>query len=109
MRDPGEELGLTLNSTRMIRLGLDAMWYAVDSLPDEAAATAAVRQALLTISQWLEQAERTALRDGQLTRQYLLIRPVNLASPPSAQSMAQITAAVSTLDGHGLIVTDNDG
>jgi hypothetical protein len=34
---------------------------------------------------------------------------VNLASPPSTQAMTQITAAVSVLDRHGLIITDNDG
>jgi hypothetical protein len=34
VRDPDEELGMALNSTRMIRFGLEAVWNAVDTLAD---------------------------------------------------------------------------
>jgi hypothetical protein len=55
---PADELGLALNVTRMIRLGLEAMWSAVDQLPDEMDPGDAVRAALGTISDCLGKASK---------------------------------------------------
>jgi hypothetical protein len=71
-------------------------------------ATDAVRDALRTIRHWLEQAEQAALRDSPSARHYLLIRPVSLTSPPPPEAMAEITAAITALAGHGLIITADD-
>jgi hypothetical protein len=108
MRGPGEELGMALTSTRMIRLGLEAMWGAVDSLPDGVTLDPGVRPALVTISDWLEKVEEAELRDTLVTRNYAVIRPVSLAHPPSAASLADITAAIGVLSGHALVIASDD-
>jgi hypothetical protein len=108
MLDPDEELGMALHATRMIRLGLEAMWSAVDFLPDTMAADPGVRDALVTISDWLEKVEEAELRDALVTRNYAVIRPVSLVSPPPAESLADITAAIGVLKGHALVIAGND-
>jgi hypothetical protein len=102
--DAGDQLGRALNSYRMIRLGLEAMWNAVDGLPDGAYVDPAVRPALVAIASWLDQAEQGELRDTLMTRNYTIIRPVSLVSPPPATDLANITAAIGTLNGHALII-----
>ncbi|HEX4829515.1 MAG TPA: DinB family protein [Trebonia sp.] len=81
--DPDDELGSVLNPASMVRLALDAMWSTIDCLPSEYAGTPAVRDAPRAISGWLREQEEAALRDELLHRRYLIIRPVNLASPPA--------------------------
>ncbi|HEX4831442.1 MAG TPA: hypothetical protein VH478_10155 [Trebonia sp.] len=106
MHAPDDELGDALHRTSMIRLALDAMWLTVDELPDDADAPDPVRHGLSAIGEWLHQQEAEALRRSGLIRQYLVIHPVSLSSPPPAEAMAEITAAVRTLERHGLIITD---
>jgi hypothetical protein len=108
MLSPDEELGMALNLTRIIRLGLEAMWGAVDCLPDTVPVDPGVRDALVTISDWLERVEEGELRDVLVTRNYAVIRPVSLVSPPSAESLADITAAIGVLNGHALVIAGND-
>jgi hypothetical protein len=108
MLDPDEELGMALHATRMIRLGLEAMWSAVDFLPDTVPVDPGVRSALVIISDWLEKAEGGELRDTLVTRNYAVIRPVSLVSPPSAESLADITAAIGVLNGHALVIASKD-
>ena len=99
---------MALNLTRMIRLGLEAVWGAVDSLPDTMAPDPGVRPALVTISQWLDKVENAELRDGLLTRNYVVIRPVSLVNPPSAQALADIRAAIAVLNGYQLVIASDD-
>lgn len=105
--DDTEALGTALNTTRKIRLGLEVMWSEIDCLPDEIPATDDVRNALRTISDWLQQAEETGLRDALLTRNYAVIKPLSLACPPSPASLADITAAMHVLQRHAVLITDD--
>jgi hypothetical protein len=102
-----EALGDALNTTRKIRFGLEVIWSEIDCLPDETPATGDVRNALRTISDWLEQAEENGLREALLTRNYAVIKPVSLASPPSPASLADITAAMLVLQRHAVLITDD--
>jgi hypothetical protein len=106
--DPGEELAMTLHTTRRIRFALEVMWSEVDFLPDGMTRDAAVREALVTITDWLDKAEEAELRERLVTRNYAVIRPVSLANPPSAQSLADIKAAISVLSGHKLLIASDD-
>jgi hypothetical protein len=108
MGDPGEELAMTLHTTRKIRFALEVMFSEVDFLPDGMTADPAVNKALWTISDWLDKAEEAELRDRLLTRNYIVIRPVSLVNPPSAQSLADIKAAISVLSGHKLLIASDD-
>jgi hypothetical protein len=104
--DPAGDLGDALHHTRMIRFGLEAAWTAIDSLPDDIDATDDVRAALRTINDWLDKAEAGELRDMLTPRGYAVIRPVSLTTPPSPEDMAAITAAISVLSAHGLVISD---
>jgi hypothetical protein len=92
--------------TRIIRLGLEAMWSAADQLPDDMQAPDDVRTALWTINDWLQQAETGKLRDRLTARNYAIIRPVSLLNPPGPQDMADIIAAISVLSTHGLVISE---
>jgi hypothetical protein len=105
--DDSEALGDALNTTRKIRFGLEVIWGEIDCLPDETPVTRDVRDALQTISDWLQQAEENRLRDALLTRNYAVIKPVSLASPPSPASLADITAAMLVLQRHAVLITDD--
>jgi hypothetical protein len=105
--DDSEALGGALHATRKIRFALEAMWSEIDCLPDEIPATGDVRNALRTISDWLEQAEGARLRDALLTRNYAVIKPVSLARPPSPASLADSTAAMLILQRHAMLITDD--
>jgi hypothetical protein len=109
MHSPGaDELGEALNQVRMIRFGMEAIWSALDSLPDGATPDdMSVRKALQTISDWLGQVEEGELHDKVLTRNYTVIRPVSLVSPPSAESLAEITAAIGVLNMHALVIASD--
>jgi hypothetical protein len=102
-----EALGDALNTTRKIRFGLEVIWSEIDCLPDEIPATGAVLDALQAISDWLEQAEETGLRDALLTRNYAVIKPLSLTSPPSPATLADITAAMLVLQRHAVLITDD--
>jgi hypothetical protein len=104
--DPGGELGNALNMTRMIRFGLEAAWFAIDALPDDMDVTDDVRTALRTINDWLEQAEAGELRDLLTARAYAVIRPVSLLDPPPPENMSAITAAITVLNKHGLVISE---
>jgi len=105
--DDSEAIGGALHRTRKIRFGLEVMWSEIDFLPDEISATDDVRNALRTISDWLEQAEEAELRSALLTRNYAVIKPVSLACPPSPASLADITAAMLVLQRHAVLITDD--
>jgi hypothetical protein len=104
--DPAGDLGDALHHTRMIRFGLEAAWSAIDALPDEMDPAGDVRAALRTIAGWLDKAEAGELRDMLTPRGYAVIRPVSLTAPPSPGDMAAITAAISVLNGHGLVISN---
>jgi hypothetical protein len=106
--DPGEELAMTLHTTRKIRFALEVMWSEIDFLPDNMTRDPGVREALVTISHWLDKAEEAELRDRLLTRNYAVIRPVSLVNPPSAQSLADIKAAIGVLNTHALLIASDD-
>jgi hypothetical protein len=82
------------------------MWSAVDQLPDDMYAPDDVRTALQAINDWLQQAEKGELRDMVTARTYAIIRPVSLIHPPGPQDMAAITAAISVLSTHGLVISE---
>jgi hypothetical protein len=104
--DPAGDLGDALHHTRMIRFGLEAAWTAIDALPDDIDATGDVRDALRTINGWLEKTEAGALRDMLTPRAYAVIRPVSLTTPPSPEAMTAITAAISVLATHELVISN---
>ena len=103
---PADELGDALHQTRMIRFGLEAAWTAIDALPDEMDPASDVRAALRTISDWLDKTEAGELHDMLTARAYTIIRPVSLTTPPTPEDMAAITAAISVLATHGLVISD---
>jgi hypothetical protein len=105
-RDPADELGDALHQTRMIRFGLEAAWTAIDALPDDMDATEDVRNALRTIADWLDKTEAGELRDMLTARAYTVIRPVSLTTPPTPEAMTAITAAISVLATHGLVISN---
>ena len=104
--DPADDLGDALHQTRMIRFGLEAAWSAIDALPDEMDPTEDVRAALRTIADWLDKTEAGELRDMLTPPAYAVIRPVSLTAPPSPEDMAAITAAISVLSTHGLVISN---
>jgi hypothetical protein len=104
--DPAGDLGNALHHTRMIRFGLEAAWSAIDALPDETDVTSDVRAALRTIAGWLDKTEAGQLGHMLTPRAYAIIRPVSLTTPPSPQDMAAITAAISVLATHGLVISN---
>lgn len=106
--DPGEELAMALHTTRKVRFALEVMESEMDFLPDGMTVDPGVREALETISRWLDKTEEAELRDRLLTRNYAVIRPVSLANPPSAQSLADIKAAIGVLSGHALLIASDD-
>jgi hypothetical protein len=106
--DPGEELAMALHTTRKIRFALEVMFSEIDLIPDSMTVDPGVRDALWTITHWLDKAEEAELRERLVTRNYTVIRPVSLVTPPSAQSLADIKAAVSVLSGHALLIASDD-
>jgi hypothetical protein len=107
---PAGDLWAALCHTRIIRMALEVIWQEADSLDDDGPVTPtpAVRTALVTIAGWLDNAESAELRASQLTRHHLAIRPISLTRPPSTDVLAAITAAIATLDHHGLVITTDD-
>jgi hypothetical protein len=93
-------LGIALDETVMTRLGLEALW---NNLPPDIEADD-VRGALWRIHERLCEAEIARLRKHGMTRRYLISIPVSPLNPPTPEAMAQITAAIRTLDDHGLII-----
>jgi hypothetical protein len=93
-------LGAALDKTAMIRLGLEAMW---SNLPADFE-TDAIRDALWHIHERLCATETASLREHGMTRRYLIIIPISPLNPPEPEAMAQIAAAIRTLDDHGLII-----
>jgi hypothetical protein len=106
--DPGEELAMALHVTRTIRFALEVMWSDVDSLPDSVTVDPGGREALVTISNWLDKAVEGELADRLLTKNFAVIRPVSLVNPPSAESLADIKAAIGVLNGHALLIASDD-
>jgi hypothetical protein len=93
-------LGTALAETAMVRLGLEALW---SNLPPDIEPEA-VRDALWHIHECLCATEMASLREHGMTRRYLLIIPISPLNPPPPEAMAQIAAAIRTLDDHGLLI-----
>jgi hypothetical protein len=105
----GDALGDAVHQTRMIRFGLEAIWNAVDALPDGAypgGGDEGIKPALATIRDWLVRIEEGGLREHVLTRNFSVIKPLSPASPPDAGAVADIAAAIAVLDSHGLIIAN---
>jgi hypothetical protein len=66
-----------------------------------------VRAALRPIADWLATTEDGRVRDSRLARDYTVIRPLSLASPLSAETLADITAAIGILNRHALIIASD--
>jgi hypothetical protein len=98
--DDMNTLGTALVETAMVRLGLEALW---SNLPPDFE-TDAVRGALWHIHERLCATEIASLREHGMTRRYLLIIPISPLNPPPPAALAQITAAIRTLDDHGLLI-----
>jgi hypothetical protein len=98
--DDMNTLGIALDETVMVRLGLEVLW---NNLPPDIE-TGDLRGALWHIHERLCEAEIIRLRKHGMTRRYLIIIPVSPMNPPGPEAMAQITAAIRTLDDHGLII-----
>jgi hypothetical protein len=85
--------------TRVARLALDAL---PGSLPADML-TPATENTLWDIHDQLCEKELAGLRLWGISRQYLIIKPINPANLPSAEDMGKITAAIRTLASLGLI------
>lgn len=90
---------VTLRPTRVIRLALEAL---LGSLPDDML-TRPVEDALWEIHVQLCKKELADLGLWGIPRQYLIIKPINLAKLPAPEDMEKITTAIRTLVGLGLI------
>ena len=93
-------LASALAETAMVRLGLETLW---SNLPPDSE-TDAVRDALWHIHERLCAAEIASLREHGMTRRYLIIIPISPLNPPAPEAMAEIAAAIRTLDDQGLII-----
>jgi hypothetical protein len=65
--------------------------------------TPATENALWDVHDQLCEKELAGLSLWGISRQYLIIRPINPANLPSAANMGKITAAIRTLANLGLI------
>jgi hypothetical protein len=103
-RDHGVGIGLddirsALAGTRLLRLATDVL---ADLPPD--IETAGVCAALWQVHEALCKRDLANLRTYGLSRDYLIIRPINPMNPPEPEVMKQITAAIRTLADLELIV-----
>lgn len=89
-----------LEPTRKIRLALDVLW---GILPPDME-TDAIRDALWDIHDWLCKAELKELLTWGLSKQYVIISPINPRKPPGPEGMEKIAHAIRALDDLGLIV-----
>jgi hypothetical protein len=90
-----------LNTTRPLRHALDVLW---DNMPGDML-TDAIRAAFFEIDEQLREAALADLRRYGLSREYLIVSPINPMDPPGPEDMERVTAAVRTLDDLGLIIT----
>ena len=88
-----------LEPTGTLRLALDVL--RANLLPEMVTPT--IEDALWDIHERLCAAELAALRTYGISQQYLIIRPINPANLPGCEDRDQITTAIRTLSGLGLI------
>jgi hypothetical protein len=83
-----------------LRLALEVLWDELfdGRLPD------AVLGMLTELQQQVTAAEEAQLVASGLTSQYLVIRPVDVLSPPGPEQMAKITGAIRALAELGMLV-----
>jgi hypothetical protein len=102
---------MALHATWKIRLAmelLELVWSETDVLPDEIKVSEAVRAAMGVIRDWLKNVEEGQLRDAQLTTRYCVVRPISPAFLKSSAEMTEIRQAMTVLNKHALIITDDD-
>ena len=90
-----------LNPTCPLRHALDVLW---NNMPGDTL-TDAIRAAFFEIDEQLRKAALADLRRSGFSRDYLIISPVNPMNPPCPEDMERVAAALSILDGLGLIIT----
>ncbi len=98
-----DEASAALESTRILRLALNALWNGLDGLPPDAV-TGPVPEALTSIHDRINEIEAPRCAPGDAREHYLIIRPISPVSPPPPQIMEKITAAVRTLAELGMLV-----
>jgi hypothetical protein len=90
-----------LNTTRPLRHALDVLW---DNMPGDMLSDA-IRAAFFEIDEQLRKAALADLRRYGLSRDYLIISPINPMKPPGPEDMEKVAAALCALDDLGLIIT----
>jgi hypothetical protein len=106
-----DELALTLEKTRVLRLALNVLYDGMDEIYEEhsdAAAMDRFRDTLAEVHQHLCAAETRALALCGFAEHYVVIRPFSPARPPEPEAVKEVTAAVRTLAGHGMLVQAPD-
>lgn len=107
---PKERLGMALHYTWKIRLAQDLLELVLsekDVLPDGIEVPETVHAATNVIRDWLNNVEEGALRDAQLTARYCVVRPISPAFLKPPAEMAEIWQAMTALNKHALIITDD--
>jgi hypothetical protein len=100
-----DDVSSALESTRLLRLVLNVLW---DELPNDMSTAGPVRDALESILSRINQVEAAGLRTWGLAEHYLIIRPVSPINPPPPETLENITAAVRTLAGLGMLAGQAD-
>lgn len=95
-----ESVRAALQPTRRLRLALDVL---TEDLPPDLE-TDAISKALWELHENLAKTETAQLRTYGLSQDYLIVRPINPINPPAPDTMREITTALKTLAGHGLLV-----
>jgi hypothetical protein len=96
--DP-DDIRSALEPTRKLRLALDVLW---GELPGNIGSET-TEKSLWELHDRICAAELSALRSFGLTRQYIIIRPLNMMKLPDSETMQKITSAIQVLDDLGLI------
>ena len=90
-----------LSPTRSLRQALDALW---DNMPGDML-TETIATAFVEIDRQLREAAQADLQRSGLSREFLIVSPINPMNPPGPEDMARVADALRTLDHLGLIIT----
>jgi hypothetical protein len=105
------DVDVALSSTRMLRLALNVLYDGMEELYDRASDAAAKRRfhdLMHEVHQHLSKAEADALSRCGLAEFFTVIKPLSPLSMPPPEAVKEITAAVRTLEKHGLLALQSD-
>jgi hypothetical protein len=114
---PEYDLSLTdgvtaaLDSTRVLRMALNVLYEGMDELYPLGADPAAkhrFEELMSEVHEHLTRAELGALSRCGLAEFFTVIMPLSPLAMPPPGALAEITAAVRTLEGHGLLALQGD-